>query len=198
MNRHHRIPLIAGALYLSALIISVACAWVSGNHLFDLGISFSAYVGMQRWTSVIYFVFTVIITVSMSFYVSKNSIPFVKKIIDCIILIGIFGTALFPFNFFSNHPTAITIDLHNYFGIGLMLATTVSFIFSVVSSKIRKHKISAMLSFAFALVFIALYFLGIPLLFKTFFIWENIFIALLFLELSMEQYENNPKEPNKL
>ena len=193
MNKYHKIPLISGLLYLLSLIISVTYSWLSGDHLFDLGISFSAYVGLHRWTSVMYFVFVAVITISMTVYISNNKIPFVKKIIDYIIITGIFGTAFFPFNIFSDHPTAITVDIHNYFGIGLMLATTVSFIFSFISSKIRKHKISAMTSFAFASVFSTLYFLGIPMLFGTFFIWENIFIVLLFIELYMEQYEK-PKE----
>ena len=84
MNKYHKIPLIAGLLYLLSLIISVTYSWLSGDHLFDLGISFSAYVGLHRWTSVMYFVFVAVITISMTVYISNNKIPFVKKIIDFI------------------------------------------------------------------------------------------------------------------
>ena len=189
MNRHHKIPLIAGILFLLANIISVACAWLSGNHLFDLGISFSAYIGLNRWTSVLWFCFAVIIAVLMIVYIQKIRIPVVKKVIYYIVLIGISGTAFFPFNTFSEHPTSLTINLHNYFGIGLMLVTTVSFVLSLIMSKTKKHKITAICSLIFAVVFVVSYFLRIPFLFRFFYIWENAFIILLFLELYMEQFE---------
>ena len=189
MNKYHKIPLAAGLLYLLAIIISVAHSWLSGVHLFDFGISFSAYIGLQRWISAMYFVFALIINALMSIYVLKSEILLVKKIIYGVIFTGIFGTAFFPFNTFSDAPTAITINLHNGFAIALMLATTISFILSIVTSKIRKHRITAIISLAFAGLFILCYFAGLPLLFKTFFIWENVFIILLFLELYMEQYE---------
>ncbi|MBR5372629.1 MAG: hypothetical protein IK130_10500 [Oscillospiraceae bacterium] len=191
MNKSRRFPLIAGILFLLLNVIVVAYAWVSGVHLYDFGISFSAYVGLQRWTSVMYFVFAVIMIALLAVYVLKTKIRFIKKILYGIIFICIFGTAFFPFNTFSAHPTALTVDLHNDFAIGLMLATTVSFILSLILSKTRKHKITALLSLLFAAGFIACYFSGIPLLFSTFFIWENAFIILLLLELYMEQFEED-------
>ena len=197
MNKYHKFPLIAGALYLSALIISVASAWVSGRHLFDLGISFSAYVGLQRWTSVMYFVFASAIVALMTIFVSKAEISPAKKIIYYIIFVCIFGTAFFPFNTFSDHPTALTVDIHNFIAIILMLATTVSFIISAVSSRSGKLRITAIISLVYAAVFIALYFMGIPVMLGTFFIWENVFILLLLLEVYMERYEENAKETSE-
>lgn len=51
--------------------------------------------------------------------------------------------------------------------------------------KYRELPLTAALSLIYAVAFIALYFIGVPLLYGTFFIWENLFIDLLFLELYM-------------
>ncbi len=136
-----------------------------------------------------YFIFAVIIVSSMTYYTFKAKTALVKKIVYGVIFLGIFGTAFFPFNTFSKSPTAFTINIHNDFGIVLMLATTVSFILSIILSKSKAHKLTAGLSLIYAGVFIFLYFTGIPLMFSTFFIWENLFIGLLFLEMYMERYE---------
>lgn len=59
----------------------------------------------------------------------------------------------------------------------------------VLFPKTKKHKISAIGLLVFAVVFVVSYFLRIPFLFRFFYIWENAFIILLFLELYMEQFE---------
>ena len=53
----------------------------------------------------------------------------------------------------------------------------------------KKTEITAICSLIFAVVFVVSYFLRIPFLFRFFYIWENAFIILLFLELYMEQFE---------
>ena len=190
MKKYNHLPLVSGALYLLSLIICVAYAWISDIHRFDLGISFSAYVGLQRWTSVMYFIFAMIMVSLMAVYTAKTKIPLIKKLIYALIFISILGTAFFPFNTFSDAPTNTSIDMHNNFGIFLMFATTVSFIFSIITSKSVKHKITAAISLAYAAVFIAMYNTGISILLDNFFIAENIFIILLFLEVYMERYED--------
>ena len=187
---YQNFPLLAGLLYLLTGVISVGSAWIMGLHRFDLGISFSAYVGLQRWTSVLYFIAAVGMIVLLAVYVIRLHIPLIKKLLYAAVFAGIFGTAFFPLNTFSSAPTAVTPHLPNQFAIGLMLATTVSFILSVILSKSKRHKLTAGLSLAFAAGFIMCYAMDIPVLFAAFFIWENLFIVLLLLELSMEQYDD--------
>lgn len=187
MSRYKSFPLISGAIFLLTAFIAVASAWIRGVHLYDMGISFSSYVGLNRPISVLWFISAVIIIILMTIYTVKTPMPLVKKIIYGIIFLCIFGTAFFPFNTFSEHPTAITIDLHNSFAIALMLMTTISFILTVILSKNKIQKIIAVCSIGYAFAFIALYFCGFLPLFNTFFIWENLFIILLLIALQMER-----------
>ncbi len=192
-----RIPLLCGGLFLLTAVIAVASAWSSGNHLYDLGISFSAYVGLQRWTSVLYFCTAAIMTGLLAYYVAAARMHLLRKLVYAVIFLNITGTAWFPFNTFSDAPTPFTIDLHNAFAIALMLAVTVSFILTAVLAKSAKQRIPALCSLLYAGVFILLYFLGIPALFMTFFIWENLFILLLLIELQTEQYGEPPDDQRK-
>lgn len=197
MNKFkNKIPTIAGALFLLANVIAVLSAWITDTHRYDLGISFSSYVGLSRPTSVVWFVSAVIIITMLIYYIAKIKIILFKKIIYAVVLLCIFATALFPYNFYSEAPTAITINLHNDFAICLMLVTTVSFILSAIFSKSKKQRIVSLTSIVYAVAFIVLYFIRFQPLFQTFFIWENVFILLLLLEMQSEQYVAIKAESN--
>lgn len=192
MDRHkNKFPLIAGALYLMNAVFSVVFAWTHDSHLYDLGISFSSYVGMYRFTSTLYFVSAVVIIALISVYTVRTKMPLVKKTVYFLVFLCILGAAFFPFNRFSENPTPITIDLHNDFAIALMLMTTASFVLTLILSKHKGQKIAAACSIAYAATFIVLYFGDSRLLSDTFFIWENLFILLLLLAVHMEQYGEN-------
>ncbi|MBR6624320.1 MAG: hypothetical protein IKK91_10560 [Ruminococcus sp.] len=195
-NFKNKIPIIAGILFLMANVIAVLSAWITDTHRYDLGISFSSYVGLSRPTSVVWFVSAVIIITMLIYYIAKIKIILFKKIIYAVVLLCIFGTALFPYNFYSEAPTAITINLHNDFAICLMLVTTVSFILSAIFSKSKKQRIVSLTSIVYAVAFIVLYFIRFQPLFQTFFIWENVFILLLLLEMQSEQYVAIKAESN--
>ncbi len=184
----NKIPIIAGILFLLANIIAVLSAWIADTHRYDLGISFSAYVGLSRPTSVVWFVLAVFIIVMLTYYIVKTKMSIIKRIVYSVVLLCIFGTAFFPYNFYSEAPTAITINLHNDFAICLMLVTTGSFILSAIFSKSQKQRIVSLVSIVYAVAFIVLYFMRFKPLFQTFFIWENVFILLLLLEMQSEQY----------
>ena len=198
MNKlKNKIPVISGILFLLTNVIVVLSAWITDTHRYDLGISCSAYVGLSRPTSVLWFVSAVIIIAMLTYYIVKTKMSLIKRIIYAVLLLCIFGTAFFPYNFFSEAPTATTIDLHNSFAICLMLATTVSFILSAVLTKSKKQRIVSLISIIYAVVFIVFYFIRFRLLFQTFFIWENLFILLLLLEMQSEQYGAIKNESNK-
>ena len=192
----NKIPIIAGILFLLANIFAVLSAWMSDNHRYDFGISFSAYVGLSRMTSVVWFVIAVFIIVMLIYYLVKTKMSVIKKIVYSVVLLCIFGTAFLPYNFFSEAPTPITINLHNYFAICLMLVTTASFIFSAIFSKSLKQRIVFLMSIAYAVAFAVLYFIGFKPLFQTFFIWENVFILLLLLEMHFDHYSTIKAESN--
>lgn len=193
----NKIPIIAGALFLLTNCVAVISAWITDNHRYDLGISFSSYVGLNRPISVVWFVSAAVIVAMLAYYIAKTKIMLIKKIVYAAVLLCIFGTAFFPFNFYSDAPTDITINLHNYFAICLMLVTTVSFILSAVFSKRPKQRMVSLMSVLYAAVFIVLYFTRFEPLFQTFFIWENVFILLLLLVIQAEQYSEIKDEADK-
>ena len=185
------IPVVSGILFLLANIICVSSAWILGIHQYDFGISFSAYVGLFRVTSVLYFIIATLFVPMLAYYITKTKINLLKRIVYVLILICILATAFFPFNTFSDTPTAMTINLHNSFAIILMLLTTLSFILTCIFTRIRKRRTVSAFSIFYAIMFVLFYFIGFTPLFQTFFIWENLFVFLLLIELHMEQYEDN-------
>ncbi|MBP5606009.1 MAG: hypothetical protein J6X60_10785 [Ruminiclostridium sp.] len=192
MEKHkNKLPLIAWIIFLLTAATAVLIAWIGDVHRFDLGISFSAYVGLSVFTSVMYFFAAVIMIILIVYYIAKTKMNLIKRIVYAVILLCIFGTAFFPFNLYSEKPTSLTINLHNDFAISLMLATTVSFILSVIFAKSKKQRVINIVSIVYATVFIILYFLRFSLLMQTFFIWENLFIVLLLIEFHSEQYAEN-------
>lgn len=190
----NKLPIIAGIIFLLTAVFAVASAWMSEIHQYDLAISFSSYVGLNFTISVIWLIAAVVILSMMTIYVVKTKMPVIKRIAYAIIFLCIFGTAFFPFNTYSERPTALTINLHNKIAIGLMLATTASFVLSAIFAKCKGQRIAAILSLLYAAAFILLYFLRFVPMFRTFFIWENMFIVLLIVELHMEQYGEKQKE----
>ena len=193
----NKIPMIAGILFLVAAVIAVSFSWLSGFHRYDLRLSFSAYVGARYSTSVLYFISALIMLTLLTLYIVKTKLPLVKRIAYAIVFLCIFGTALFPYNVYGDKPSISTIRLHNDCAIGLMLAVTVSFILSAILSRNKRQRMLAVLSFVYAVLFVALFFLRFAPLFQTIFIWENLFIVLLLVGLHMEQYgeiENDADE----
>lgn len=186
-----KIPVVSGILFLLTNIICVSSAWIQGIHQYDFGISFSAYVGLFRETSVLYFIIAALFVPMLAYYITKAKINLLKRIVYMLILICIFATAFFPFNAFSDTPTAITINLHNSFAIALMLSTTLSFILTCIFTRMRKQRIVSAFSIFYAIMFVLFYFIGFTPLIRTFFIWENLFVVLLLIELHMEQYEKS-------
>lgn len=183
--------MIAGIIFLLTAVTAVMIAWISDIHRFDFSISFSSYVGLNYFTSIMYFVSAVIMIALLIFYIAKIRMNLLKRIVYAVVLICVFGTAFFPFNLYSEAPTSITINVHNDFAIALMLATTVSFILSVIFARSRKQRIINTASIGYAILFIVLYFIRFTPLFQTFFIWENLFIVLLLLEFQAEQYDDS-------
>jgi hypothetical protein len=184
----NKIPVIAGILFLLVNVIVVLSAWITNTHRYDLGISFSAYAGLSRPASALWFVTAVIIIAMLAYYIAKTQISLIKRIIYAVVLFCILATAVLPYNLYSENPTPITINLHNYFAIGLMFVTMIAFILSAIDLKSKKQRIVSLLSIVYAVAFIVLYFIRFNPLFRTFFIWENFFILLLLLEMQLQQF----------
>ena len=194
MNKYkNKIPLIMGILFFSVAVTAVAYAWLSGIYLYDLRLSFSSYVGLHHSTSMLYFAFALVMIPTIAFYLTKRELLPAKKAIYAVISVFVLGTALFPCNRYSSSPSELTTKIHTFFSMGGILPVTVSFILSAIFPKSKKQRFAAFASLLYAAVFVVLFVTGFPPLFQTFFIWENLFIVLLLLELHTEQYEETEK-----
>lgn len=182
MKKHKNIfPLISAILFLLTAAVTVGSAWAEGLLRYELGLSFSSYVGLRRWTSVMYFIVVLMIMPLLVYYVAKTEMPKVKRYIYWAVFLCIFACAFFPFN---DSPSGA---IHNWFAIGLMLAVTVLFVMSVILAKCRKQRIIAICCLIYAAVFTVMFFTGFEPMFKTFFIWEVTFIMLLLVILNSER-----------
>ena len=189
MIKHkNKFPVIAGVIFVLTAVTAVAAAWISGQHVYDLRLSFSLYVGIFRETSVLYFAAAAVMLTLLGIYIAKTAMPLIKRIVYGGVFVCILGTALFPCNAYSSSPSALTVSLHNRFAVALMLVTAVSFLLSAILAKNKKQRIPAVLSVGYLAVFIVMYFARFQPMFRTFFIWENLAILLLMIVLHTEQY----------
>lgn len=189
MNKHkNKIPILAGILFILLAIFAVSSAWLSGDYLYDLKLSFSSYVGLRHSTSIMYFTGIIIMLPMLAFYLSKFRLPPAKKIVYAAAFLCILGTALFPCNRYSDSPTAALIKIHTFFATGGMLPVSALFILSAVLSRNSKQRTAAFGSLFYAGVFAVLFIAKFQPLYDTFFIWESLFIILLIVQIYMEQY----------
>ncbi len=179
MNRGYMA--LGGSIYVIAVAVIVIASWVSGIHRFDFSLTVSMYIGLQRWTSVMYFICIVAMNLLMVMYIWKNHFHFIKKIVYCLVMTCILGCAIFPYN-----DIALTSTIHNYFSYALMLFTTASFVILLTQAVNVRQRILAVLGILFAVLFIIAYVTSFRVFRETIFIWENVFIFLLMIELFLE------------
>lgn len=184
------LPLMTGGVFLLTALTAVGSAWIEGNHRFDLTLSFSAYAGLTRGMSVLYFAAAVIMLTLLGIYIKGTEMKLIKKAVYAVVMLNIFGTALFPYNNYSEAPTPLTINIHNNAAICLMLSSTLSFIITAITARNRKQRIISAASLVYAGIFIIMYFTLFRPLFETIFIWEIIFILLLMIGIHAEQYSD--------
>lgn len=188
----NRFPLFAGLLFVMTLVLTLTTAWAEGLCTYRLDLSFSSYVALRPWTVVLYFGVAVAMLTLLIAYVIELKLPLIKKIVYAVVFLGVFGTAVFPYNAGWSETAAA---LHDQFAIMLMLSTTLSFVLSVIFASSGKQRIFAGFSILYAGVFIAAYFGGALLLFRTFFIWEVLFIFLLLTGLLLEHSPQTAPTP---
>lgn len=154
-----KFPLISGILFLLTAGVTVGSAWAQGILRYEPGLSFSSYVGLRRWTSVMYFIVASVILALLVYYVAKTEMPKIKWAIYGVIFFCIFACAFFPCN------DSLSGVIHNYFAIGLMLAVTVLFVVSVILAKNKKQRIISAVCLTYAAVFAVMFFCDFPPLF---------------------------------
>lgn len=171
-------------LYVTTVSLTVAYSWIIGVHRFDLGLTVSLYVALHVWTAVAYFLSATLICWLLGWYIIKTPMRRVQRAVYLLTLFCVFCCALFPCN---GDRSALAEDIHNYFSYVLIILMALSFFLMMVLPGNRCRKYYGLGSTVFALLFIAAFALDVQAFKNTIFIWENVIISLLFLELYLEK-----------
>ena len=176
--------ILAGSIYTVVAIITVASAWITGLHRFDLWLSISRYVALRPWTAVMYLLGAIMMALLVIGYLKSTYMPRYRKVIYLLIIICVCGCAVFPCNREWNRTIA---GIHNMFAYSLMLVGFFSFLTLLFFEKEKRLKRFGMIATAYAAFFIIAYAVVRWIAFwKTMFIWENIFIYLFLVEIWLE------------
>ena len=176
--------IFAGAIYTVAWLVIVLSAWLINLHRYDLGRTISAYIGFRKWTVVFYFICATIIFLLISIYIHNMKANLAKKLVYFVVFICVWGCSIFP----SNREWSTTISqIHLFFADGLMFTASFSFVLTMFTAKRKGQRIFSIATFFYALFFIiSLLVMKWNWFENTIFLWENLCIYLLIVELLLE------------
>ena len=170
--------------YTGIALITVLSAWIINLHRFDLSLTISRYVALRPWTAITYGICIACMVVLIILYVKRLRILLLRKILYFLTFTGVLGCAVFPFN---REWSSISATIHNYCAYSLMFFMLISFIVLIFSGR-KVQKIFGLLGILYAVYFIIAFLVFDWQWFNdTIFIWENLFIYLLLLELWLEK-----------
>ena len=181
-TRIRSIPLPGiAALYLLVVAVSVIYSWSIPLHRFDLSLTVSLYVALHYWTTVLYFGAAVIICTALFVHVLHLRAHVIQKVVYGLILLCVFACAWFPCN---RSRSALTTDIHDFFAYSLVLLMALSFTLLLLLAKNRRQRLFGLFCTVFAALFISAFAFDADFFKQTIFIWENVIIALFFLEIA--------------
>ena len=181
-TRIRSIPLHAVAiLYVLVVAVSVIYSWSIPLHRFDLSLTVSLYVALHYWTTVMYFGAATVICVALFMHVLHFRAHVIQKVVYGLILLCVFACAWFPCN---KSRSVLTTNIHDFFAYSLVILIALSFILLLLLGKTKRQKLLGLFCTLFAVLFISAFAFNISSFKQTIFIWENVIIALFFLELS--------------
>ena len=171
-------------LYTLNILIVVLSAWAIDLHRYGLDITISRYIGLRRWTAIMYLIFAGVMATLAVIHLSKIRMNVVKKIFYILVCVCIFGCGVFPTN---RNWNVVSSNIHDIFSHTSMVCGTITFIWTLVKPLNKTQRIFGIIAIAYAIFFIAYFeFLKWDFLFHTLFIWENVFVYLFMAELCVE------------
>ena len=184
MTAGNRPVIITCIIYTVSWLLIVISAWLTGLHRYDLSKTISAYIGLRKWTVIFYFISATIMFTLLMIYVFKTKMPLVKKIVYDIVFFCVWGCSIFP----SNREWSETISsIHLACAYGLMFSASFSFLLTFILASKKSQQVFAICTFIYAIFFIAsLLVMKWNWFNNTLFLWENLCIYLLLIELLLE------------
>ena len=178
-----RFLLWAAEIYIITIAIVVVSAWLSNMHPYELNLTVSKYIGLQYWTSVLYFFMCSIICLLFLIYILSTKFKLIRKYVYFFVILQILGCAWFPSMGKRDRLSTLT---HKSFAYALIFGIALSFFLMLIWGRNIRQKLFAILGLFYSLFFVVSFFLKIEDFIANIFVFENIFIFLLLWELSLE------------
>ena len=181
----NRLVYVIGILYTLNALIVVLSAWADNLNRFGLDMTISRYIGLRRWTALMY-VFVAGGMATLAFiHVLKIRMSKLKKTLYILAFVCVFGCAVCPIN---ESWSIISSHMHTLFAYTLMFSATITFIWMLIKPMDRAQRVFGIVAIGYAVFFIV-YFVIVKwnFLFNTLFIWENAFIYLFLVEMLVEK-----------
>lgn len=180
---------LAGLIYTIIAVVIVLTAWADGLSVGSLRPTISEFVGLRTWTIIAYFFCVVAIDALVFYYIFKNPMLKLKKIVYCIVFTCVLGCAIFPYNLARSEAVSL---VHNINAFSVLGVSTIALVLGLVRPNNKAQRIFSISALLYTLVFIATYvvFALEPIL-NTLFIWQNICIYCIIIELCLEKHITN-------
>ena len=186
---------ISALIYTFVALLTVLSAWYSGLYRYDLSLTISIYVALRPWTAIVYFLCVAAMVALIFFHVRQSGMPKYRKVFYSVIFLCVSGCAMFPCN---GGWSPFVADMHNVFAYALMLAVTASLVLLIFKGRTKAQKLFGISASLYAFIFIVAYAIVRWDVYRnTVFIWENLFIYILLVELWLEG-ESNGSEGSQI
>ena len=166
---------ITVAIYMIVSSIAIFSAWTKGlAPTFHLGYTVSIYVGLQKWTSAVYFAGMTSNALLLGLFLTRTRINIIRKILYCLTLISLVGLAWFPVQF--GRPESLASKGHELFSDAFFVGVIVTLAVMFFSSRKHPRKIYSVAGILFGIFYITGYILSFPFFRSLILIWETILI----------------------
>lgn len=190
-----RFLLWAAEIYMITIAIIVVASWLSNMHPYELKLTVSKYIGLQNWSAFLYFATCCFVCLFLLIYIFATKFRFIRKYVYIFIVLQIMGCAWFPS---MGKRDKLLTETHKSFAYALILGITLSFFLMLIWGANLKQRFFAVFGLIYACWFVVSYKLKIPEFRENIFVWENIILFLLIVELSLEDLTPRPKKRKKL
>ena len=166
---------ITVAMYIIVSSIAIFSAWINGTvPAFYLGYTVSIYVGLQKWTSAVYFAGMVLNAGLLCYFLTKVRMNIIRKILYYLTLIFLIGLAWFPVQ--KGRPESLASRGHEIFSDAFFIGVIVTLAVMFFSSRKISHRVYAVCGILFGIYYITGYILSFPFFRSLILVWETLLI----------------------
>ncbi|MCQ2527952.1 MAG: hypothetical protein MJ108_02405 [Saccharofermentans sp.] len=183
LQSNKRFLLWASEIYIITVAIVVVSAWLNNLHPYELNLTVSKYIGLQKWTATLYFFMALLICLMLAIYIFKTKFRLIRKYVYFFVLLQILGCAVFPSMGKIDRLSTMT---HKSFAYSLIFGIALSFVLMLIWGTTIRQKLYSIIGILYSIWFVFFYTVKDEMFMKTIFIWENLIILLLLIELAVE------------